>query len=204
MLTTRFEGADAFDREQPFRVERTGAAVLWPTAALARRIDALADDIGASIVLLDPALPLGAVGRRLRHPYGVVVHGAEIVVPARLPIIGSRLRGVLSSASVVVAAGDYPASHARAVAGEGVPVVVVPPGVDATRFVPLANDERAKARAVFGLPVAARLVVSVSRLVADCPGTNSARWIRISIVEGARRTRTPRWWQRSTSSTASS
>ena len=165
VLTTRFEGADAFDREQPFRVERTGAAVLWPTAALARRIDALADDIGASIVLLDPALPLGAVGRRLRHPYGVVVHGAEIVVPARLPIIGSRLRGVLSSASVVVAAGDYPASRARALAGEGVPVVVVPPGVDADRFVPLADDDRAKARAVFGLPVAARLVVSVSRLV---------------------------------------
>ena len=36
VLTTRFEGADAFDREQPFRVERTSAAVLWPTAALAR------------------------------------------------------------------------------------------------------------------------------------------------------------------------
>ena len=38
----------------------------------------------------------------------------------------------------------------------------------------------------------------------DWPGTNSARWIRISIVEGARRTRTPRWWHWSTSSTASS
>ncbi len=38
----------------------------------------------------------------------------------------------------------------------------------------------------------------------DCPGTNSARWIRISIVEGARRTRTPRRWHWSTSSTASS
>ena len=28
----------------------------------------------------------------------------------------------------------------------------------------------------------------------DWPGTNSARWIRISIVEGAMRTRTPRRW----------
>src|SRR2546423_2423982 len=165
VLTTRFEGADAFDREQPFRVERTSSAVLWPTAALARRIDALADNIGASLVLLDPALPLGAVGRRLRHPYGVVVHGAEIVVPARLPIAGARLRRVLSRASVVVAAGDYPASRARSLAGEEVPVVVVPPGVDASRFVPLADDEREKARGVFGLPIAARLVVSVSRLV---------------------------------------
>ena len=35
------------------------------------------------------------------------------------------------------------------------------------------------------------------------PGTNSTRSIRISIVDGATRTRTPCWWQRSTSSTAS-
>ena len=38
----------------------------------------------------------------------------------------------------------------------------------------------------------------------DWPGTNSARWIRISIVEGARRTRMPRRWHWSTSSTAAS
>lgn len=165
VLTTRFAGAEAFDREQPFRVERTSSAVLWPTGALARHIDALADDIGASLVLLDPALPLGAVGRRLRHPYGVVVHGAEIVVPARLPITGARLRRVLSGASVVVAAGDYPASRARDLTGHATPVVVIPPGVDANRFVPLTDEARASARAHFGLPVAARLVVSVSRLV---------------------------------------
>ena len=35
------------------------------------------------------------------------------------------------------------------------------------------------------------------------PGTNSTRSIRISIVDGATRTRTPWRWQRSTSSTAS-
>ena len=37
----------------------------------------------------------------------------------------------------------------------------------------------------------------------DCPGTNSARWIRISIVDGASRTRTPCRLHWSTSSTAS-
>ena len=36
------------------------------------------------------------------------------------------------------------------------------------------------------------------------PGTNSARSIRISIVDGATCTVTPRWWQMSTSSTARS
>ena len=38
----------------------------------------------------------------------------------------------------------------------------------------------------------------------DWPGTNSARWMRISIVDGATRTVTPRWWHWSTSSTARS
>ena len=36
----------------------------------------------------------------------------------------------------------------------------------------------------------------------DWPGTNSTRSIRISIVDGATRTRTPWLWQRSTSSNA--
>ena len=42
--------------------------VLLPTPSLARRIDALADEVGADLVLLDPALPLGLLGPRLRHP----------------------------------------------------------------------------------------------------------------------------------------
>ena len=37
-----------------------------------------------------------------------------------------------------------------------------------------------------------------------CPGTNSARLMRISIVDGATLTVTPRWWHWSTSSTACS
>ena len=43
-----------------------------------------------------------------------------------------------------------------------------------------------------------------SKSGSDWPGTNSIRSIRISIVDGATRTRMPFWWQRSTSSTACS
>src|SRR5690606_7883746 len=45
------------------------------------------------------------------------------------------------------------------------PTVVVPPGVDTDRFVPLDDAARAEARASFGLPVDAPLVVGISRLV---------------------------------------
>ena len=42
VLTTPYEGADAWDAVQPFRVVRTPERVLLPRASLARRIDALA------------------------------------------------------------------------------------------------------------------------------------------------------------------
>ena len=78
VLTTPYGGAAEWDAAQPFRVERTAEKVLWPTRALRARIDALADEAGADLVVLDPALPVGLVGPRLRHPYAVVVHGAEV------------------------------------------------------------------------------------------------------------------------------
>jgi phosphatidylinositol alpha-1,6-mannosyltransferase len=45
------------------------------------------------------------------------------------------------------------------------PVTIVPPGVDVERFRPLSAEQRAGARARWGLPVEGRLVLSVSRLV---------------------------------------
>jgi phosphatidylinositol alpha-1,6-mannosyltransferase len=167
VLTPQSPGGAAFDAEQPFRVVRTRQRWLLPTPALTRQIDALADEVGAGLVVLDPALPLGLVGPRLRHPYAVVVHGAEVTVPGRLPGTHQLLGSVLRGATHVVAAGAYPAAEARHAAGHAVhlDVTLVPPGVDATRFCPLDDRERRRARERLGLPVEAPLVVSVSRLV---------------------------------------
>ncbi len=71
---------------------------------------------------------------------------------------------MLRGATCIVAAGTYPAGEASRVA-PGVPVVVVPPGVDTSVFRPLSAPERSAARAGFGLPDDAELVVSLSRLV---------------------------------------
>jgi phosphatidylinositol alpha-1,6-mannosyltransferase len=146
-------------------VERVAERVLLPRPSLARRIDALADDAGAELVLLDPALPVGALGPRLRHPYGLVLHGAEVTVPGRLP--GSRhlLRRVLSGARLVVAAGGYPLAEGERAARRSLPSVVVPPGVDVHRFRPATDDERAATRARYGLPADAVVVLGLSRLV---------------------------------------
>src|SRR5690606_37271429 len=78
VLTTPYPGAEAWDAEQPFRVVRVRERMLLRTPSLARRIDALAEEVGARLVVLDPALPIGLLGPRLSRPYGVVLHGAEV------------------------------------------------------------------------------------------------------------------------------
>jgi len=165
VLTTPYEGDAEFDAAQPFRVERTRQKVLLPTRALAQQINERAAEVGAGLVVLDPTLPLGRLGAHLALPYAVVVHGAEVSVPGRLPGSRQLLAGVLRGATHVIAAGQWVAEQAEHVVGDYLPTTVIPPGVDPERFKPLSADERAKARASFGLPVDGRLIVSVSRLV---------------------------------------
>jgi len=165
VLTTAYPGAAAFDRSAGFRVVRIAETVLLPLPKVRDRIDHLADEVGAELVVLDPALPIGWLGPQLRHRYGVIVHGAEVTVPGRVPGPRQALGRVLNGADVVVAAGGYPAAEGERAAGRSLPVVSVPPGVDTDRFVPLDEAERARARQRFGASPHADLVVSVSRLV---------------------------------------
>ena len=166
VFTTRHDGDLDWDAEQPFRVVRSRLPVFLPTRALAADIDALTRDVDADIVFVDPWLPLGALAPRLRAaPYAVIVHGAEVTVPARIPGARERGRRVLRSAAAIVAAGTYPARMAVRAAGAPLPGVVIPPGVDVARFTPLDADARADARSAFGLDADVPLVVGVSRLV---------------------------------------
>jgi phosphatidylinositol alpha-1,6-mannosyltransferase len=166
VLTTPHPDAAAFDAAQPFRVERVRQPVLLPTPFLARRARELAASVGAALVVLDPALPLGLIGPHLGLPYAAVLHGAEVTVPGRLPVTRPALARVLGNATHLIAGGGYAAAEARRAAGGAVPpITVVPPGVDAGRFVPLDADARAKARADLGLPPDAQVVLGLSRLV---------------------------------------
>jgi phosphatidylinositol alpha-1,6-mannosyltransferase len=101
----------------------------------------------------------------LRLPYDVVLHGAEVTVPGRLPGSKQALAHVLRRARHSVAAGGYPAAEAERAAGRSLPITVVPPGVEVERFHPLDQAGRTAARASFGLPPDAELIVSISRLV---------------------------------------
>lgn len=165
VLTSPYDGAAEFDAEQAFRVDRVPEPVLLPHPIMTKRVNDMAKEFGAELVVLDPAVPLGLIGPTLDLPYDVVLHGAEVTVPGRLPGSKQALAWVLRNARHVIAAGEYSSAEADRAAGRALPTTVVPPGVDTERFRPLTDDERAAARADFDLPVDGQVIVGVSRLV---------------------------------------
>lgn len=165
VLTSPHPEAASFDAAQPFRIERVREFALLPHPLMVRRVNALAAEIGADLVVLDPAVPLGLIGPHLDLPYDVVLHGAEVTIPGRVALTRPALARVLRSARQVIAAGSYPAAEGERAAGRPLPTVIVDPGVDTERFRPLSASEILAARQRFGVDPDAELVVSVSRLV---------------------------------------
>jgi phosphatidylinositol alpha-1,6-mannosyltransferase len=165
VLTSPHPGAESFDAAQVFEIRRVREPWLLPHPLMVRRINQMAREIGADFVVLDPAVPLGIVGPRLELPYMVVLHGAEVTVPGRLPLARLVLSHVLRNAEHIIAAGEYPAAEARRAGRADLPITVIPPGVDTQRFRPLSDEERKTSRREFGVSEDAELIVGVSRLV---------------------------------------
>ncbi len=113
VLTSSRDESDWWDAQQKFRIIRSREPVLLPNPHLARKVRRLASTFGAEAVVIDPALPLGLLGPHLGLPYALVLHGAEVTVPGRLPVSRQLLVRALSSASLWIAAGGYPEAEAR-------------------------------------------------------------------------------------------
>jgi phosphatidylinositol alpha-1,6-mannosyltransferase len=167
LTASSHEDAQGFDQQSDVVIERVSASTLFlPTRSALVAIEAAIERHQPDLVLLDPAWPLGLLGPHLSRPYGVVLHGAEVTIPGRLPLVASSLRHVLRHAVVAVCAGTYPESEARRNAAEWMPPVVqIPPGVDTMRFQPLDDSRSAHVRRSLGLPEEGLLVSSYSRLV---------------------------------------
>jgi phosphatidyl-myo-inositol dimannoside synthase len=158
---------DAAQAARGIRIERVPESILFfPTPRALSHVRRAVDEHAIDLVLLDPALPLGLLGPRTGVPYGVVLHGAEVTVPGRIPGSRAALAHVLRGSSIVISAGGYPAAEGRRAAGTiPAPIVEIPPGVDAASIRQLTAPERRQARARLGLPAKGPLVVSISRLV---------------------------------------
>jgi len=165
VFTSPHGDAADFDRRQGHTIHRHDRFWLPPTRRVLRRTKAHAASIDASVVVIDPAFPLAAFGPELARPYAVILHGAEVGVPARLPGAARMLRRAVENADLVISASRFAEAETARLVEEMPPVVYVPPGVDTARFVPLDDGERAAARRRLGLDPDAPLIVGVSRLV---------------------------------------
>ncbi len=177
--TTPYAQSREFDAQQTHQVIRSREFWLVPHPLLVRRTNRLAAEHDAEVVLIDPALPAGLIGPHLQRPYGVVLHGAEVAIPARVAGLRLLLQRVLSGASGVIAAGNYPASEAQRRMQQELPTTVIAPGVDINRFVPQTQNARRETRLRLGLRVDAPLVLSVSRLI---PRKGMDTLIRASVM----------------------
>jgi phosphatidylinositol alpha-1,6-mannosyltransferase len=167
VYTSAHADAHAWDNEQPFEVVRSGHRWLVPTPSIRREIEVEIKRHDIDFVVLDPALPLGALGSSLSVPYATIVHGAEVTVPGRIAPSRLLLGRQLAGSALIIAAGDYVADEARHAMGARMhpPIVNVPPGVDTDLFGLPTLDSRSEARAKWGVASETFLVGSLSRLV---------------------------------------
>ncbi len=162
ILTTTYDGDAEWDATQTTPIQRADT-VLLPLPQVRDRILKAADAMDADLIVLDPAHVVGLLGPSLGRPYAVIVHGAELAIPARTPGYGLGVRKVLRGAELIIAAGAYVAREAQGLAPD-VDVVDIPPGVDGHAFTPSTPDQRAAARKRLGLADDAEVVLHLSRL----------------------------------------
>jgi phosphatidylinositol alpha-1,6-mannosyltransferase len=158
-------GSDAYDGAARFPVVREPTTFVWPTPEVIGRVDRAIEELGSEVVLFGDALPLAALGPRLAArgvPYLVAAHGFDhwsSIVPgthALMRFMTSR------AARVPVMCSRFVARTVRTAVPRGVPVSVLYPGADVSRFRPdLTTGDLRERYGLGDRPV----VVCVSRLV---------------------------------------
>ncbi|HHC09120.1 MAG TPA: glycosyltransferase family 1 protein [Actinobacteria bacterium] len=131
--------APADPRAEPDeRVTRGRHRFLWPTRSTRELVVAAAERFRPDVVLFGAPHPLPAMGpdlrRRLGVPYGIVAHGAEVTIPAVVPVVRSRLAGLFADADVRFAVSRYTARRVERLCGA--PVDYLGAGVDVDEFHP--------------------------------------------------------------------
>jgi phosphatidylinositol alpha-1,6-mannosyltransferase len=165
VYASTFDGAAAFDAEQPFPVVRHGSGLLIPTPDARRRIRATLREYGSTSVWFGASAPLGLLAADLRAAGAerivATTHGHEIGW-ARLPVARRALRRIGETCDVVTYLGEYTRHRIAGALGPHARLEQLTPGVDVTAFRPDVDGSAVRVR--YGLgerPV----IVCVSRLV---------------------------------------
>ncbi len=160
------EGSDEFDAAQPYPVLREPEPTLWPTPAMAARLESAVRETEADVVLFGATFPLALLGPRLADrgtPYLSAAHGFEYWLSVMPGTHALMRRATGRAARVPVMCSEFIARTVRTAVPSEVPVSVLYPGADLAVFRP--DLETADLRARHGIGDRP-LVVCVSRLVA--------------------------------------
>jgi phosphatidylinositol alpha-1,6-mannosyltransferase len=122
---------------------------LWPTRSVQRWAEAAAAGFDPEMILFGAPSPLPLLGpglrRRLRIPYAVLTHGAEVTLPAAFPLSRSLIAGPLRRADVVFTNSRHTTRAVERLLRR--PARYLGMGVDAEAFHPLTSRPTTSARA---------------------------------------------------------
>jgi phosphatidylinositol alpha-1,6-mannosyltransferase len=120
------------DRGDDPRVVRHSKPFMWPTRAVRRWVEAQMAEFRPDVVLFGAPHPLALMGPRLRRetgvPYAVICHGAEVFLPAAVPVLRGALRRALRRADAVFGVSRY--TRGRVERFTGRPVQYLGAGVE--------------------------------------------------------------------------
>ncbi len=124
------------DAEPDARVVRHSKSFMWPTSSVRNWIEAEAKEFGADYILFGAPTPLPRLGKRLRSslgvPFAVLSHGAEVTIPAAIPVLRRLVSGPLRAADARLAVSQFTAEAVRRLSK--LPVEVIGVGVDTDSF----------------------------------------------------------------------
>ena len=130
----------------PDRIHGPGGWML-PTDGVVAQVAAAAASHRANVLVFAAPWPLVPIAARLGLPAVVMNHGAELVMPSRLPGIASVVRRQLRTAALLTTVSTWTGHHLRALVGDqGPPIRYLRPGVDLEVFTPAADGRAIRDR----------------------------------------------------------
>ena len=196
VLAPDYPHSKEFDAAQPYEVVREPTSRLYPTPRLLDRICEMA--AGTDIVQFGYAFQSWLIGPAMRRrtgvPYVVFVHGAEVLMPLRMPGASRLLmRGSLESAAGIFTVSAHTAAGVKRFTHGHPASAVIRPTVDLEKFRP-SESLRHRVRERHGLgnhPMilcAGRLTArkGQDRLIDVLPGLNSRFGARLLLVGGGK------------------
>jgi phosphatidyl-myo-inositol dimannoside synthase len=144
--------------------------MLWPDRRLAGLVAGAAAGLGTDRILFGTPWPLALLGPHLSRRgfrYASLAFGAELLVPATIPLLRDRFTSALAGADLLLPMSDFTAHRLRSLLSDRKrplpPIEVLRARINLDRFAPQTVSPRARAR--FGLDEGDVVVLYLGRLI---------------------------------------